>query len=599
MACRAGADAAGQLSRLMAQAQSPFLALRERAVALLASVASVSEDELLRHVYGGLPLAAVRQQLLAPLFGDPRLQRLPDGRWTIRAQPGQRQLSAAAAFTALALTTTGPNPARARVLKIASLRVRGGEVAGRFSALLNPGRRVPRYVLARVGVSAEVLEELPTFEGIFDELERFRGHQPICAQEAQLAWAFLSAEAHRLGRAMAEPLLLDVNELASRLLDVPGKPTLGLIAQRLGLGFTRLEDADEEVRVLSVVSQHLLRSAAERGMHDIGELRSERVTTSPLRKGSTARALPDTPGIYVMHDAQQAPLYVGKARRLRSRMAAYVHRPLGATRRFEGLADAVREVDARTCETDLEALVLEEREIRRLQPRFNTARRQRAPRTWLRLPPQPVDVRGKHARAAARLERVSGPEAGVGDYLGPFRSEAVAEQARRLARSVFELDALRRADRERYVKHVVRAWAFLKGCGDDALAEARRQHAQAVASGDPLHMRLCEQRLRAVRDYDLAAMLLPADPRHAAFAVVRPGPNGVEGFLLQAAVLRGFTTLADDDCQAFAQRLLAPQQPRTASDDVIVVLRWLGAQRSTTRLVALPEDDRVAQRLIA
>jgi len=164
---------------------------------------------------------------------------------------------------------------------------------------------------------------------------------------------------------------------------------------------------------------------------------------------------------------------------------------------------------------------------------------------------------------------------------------------------VFELDALRRADRERYVKHVVRAWAFLKGCGDDALAEARRQHAQAVASGDPLHMRLCEQRLRAVRDYDLAAMLLPADPRHAAFAVVRPGPNGVEGFLLQAAVLRGFTTLADDDCQAFAQRLLAQHQPRTASDDVIVVLRWLGAQHSTTRLVALPEDDRVAQRLIA
>jgi DNA polymerase III epsilon subunit-like protein len=545
-----------------------------------------------------LPLAAVREQLLAPLLGDPRLQRLPDGRWTIPAQPGHRQPISAAAFTALALTTTGPNPDRARVLRIAALHVEHGEAVGRFSALLNPGRRVPRYVLARVGVSAEVLEELPTFEAIFDELERFRGQTPISAQEAQLAWAFLSAEAHRLGRAMAEPLLLDVNELASRLLDVPGKPTLALIAQRLGLGFTRLEDADEEVRVVSVVTQHLLRSASERGMHDIGELRSDRVATSPLRKGSTARALPDTPGIYVMRDAQQAPLYVGKARRLRSRMAAYVHRPLGATRRLEGLANAVQGVDARTCETDLEALVLEEREIRRLQPLFNTARRQRAPRTWLRLPPQPVDV-GKRARAAARLERVSGPEAGVGDYLGPFRSEAVAEQARRLARAVFELDALRRADRKRYVEHVARAWAFLKGSGDDALAEARRQHAHAVASGDPLHMRLCEQRLRAVRDYDLAALLLPADPRHTAFAVVRPGPNGVEGFLLQAAVLTGFTTLAEDDCQAFAQGLQAQQQPRTAPDDVNVVLRWLGAQRSTAHLIALPDDDRVAQHLIA
>jgi DNA polymerase III epsilon subunit-like protein len=583
----------------MAQPESAFLALRERAVALVASAAAVSEDELLRHVYGGLPLAAVRDQLLGPLLGDPRLQRLPDGRWTMPAQPGQPQPIASAAFTALALTTTGPNPARARVLKIAALQVEHGEVVGRFSALLNPGRRVPRYALARVGVGADVLDELPTFEAIFDELERFSGLRPICAQEAQLAWAFLSAEAHRLGRALVEPLLLDVNELANRLLDVPGKLTLGLIAQTLGLGFTRLEDADEEARVVSVVTHHLLRSAAKRGMHDIGELQSDRAPTSPLRKGSTARALPDTPGVYVMHDAQQAPLYVGKARRLRSRMAAYVHRQLGATRRLEGLANAVHGVDARMCETDLEALVLEEREIRRLQPRFNTARQQRAPRAWLRLPPQPVDVRGTRARAAARLERVSGPEAGAGDYLGPFRSEAVAEQARELARAVFELDALRRVDRERYVEQLAYAWAFLNGSGDDALAAARRQHAQAVASGDTLHVRLCEQRLRAVRDYDLAAMLLPADPRHAGFAVVRPGPSGVEGFLLQAAVLTGFTTLADDDCHAFAQRLLAQQQPRTESDDVSVVMRWLGAQRSTARLVALPRDDRVAQQLIA
>src|SRR6202011_1857067 len=61
-----------------------------------------------------------------------------------------------------------------------------------------------------------------------------------------------------------------------------------------------------------------------------------------LRRGQTARSQPDEPGVYVLRDAEQAPLYVGKASRLRSRLAAYVHRPLGVTRRLEGLVGAVQ-----------------------------------------------------------------------------------------------------------------------------------------------------------------------------------------------------------------------------------------------------------------
>jgi len=579
----------------MAHPESPFLALRERAVAFLKSAKVANEDALLGHVYGGAPPAALRERLLAPLRDDPRLHRLAEGQWTLRAPPGRHVSVADAELTALSLTTTGSRPSRARVVRIAALHVRDGDVIERFSALVNPGRRVPRYVLARAGVGPDVLEDQPAFSAILDDLENFLAQRPICAQEVGLVWTFLHAEAHRLGRAFAEPLLLDVNELANRLLDLPGKPTLGLVAQRLGLSFTRLEQVDEEARVISAVVPELLRRAAERGLHELGELRHTPQPTAALRSRATARELPDQPGVYVMRDAQQAPLYVGKARRLRARVAAYVHRPLGATRRLEGLAEAVEGLAAHTCETDLEALVLEDREIRRLQPRFNTVRQQRAPRTWLRLPPQPLDPK----RAPARLELASGPTAGAGDYLGPFRNEGLAESARVLTREVFDLDQLRRHDRQRYVEQLARAWAFLGGSIDDALAQSRAQHALAVSAGDLPAARRWQRRLSAVREYDLAALLLPADPRSARFAVVRPGPSGVEGFVIDHAVLRGFCTLLDGDCEAFARDLLVQDEPRTTPDDTGVVLRWLGAQRPGARLICLPDDALAAADLVA
>jgi hypothetical protein len=88
---------------------------------------------------------------------------------------------------------------------------------------------------------------------------------------------------------------------------------------------------------------------------------------------------------------------------------------------------------------------------------------------------------------------------------------------------------------------------------------------------------------------DLASLLLPADPRVARYAVIRHGPASIEGFLLDRAVLHAWTLFEHDEF-AFAQRLLAPCDPRTTPDDVDVVLRWFGAQRPPARLALLPDD---------
>jgi hypothetical protein len=279
-----------------------------------------------------------------------------------------------------------------------------------------------------------------------------------------------------------------------------------------------------------------------------------------------------------MRDADQTPLYVGKAARLRSRMQAYVHRPLGPTRRLEGLVEAVQAVDTSQCETDVEALVLEDREIRRLQPRFNTVRAQRQPRYWVNLPPQHYSRSGKPL-APPRLELSLGPQANEGRFIGPFRNETLAENARGLAREVFGLDELRRGDPFVYAERLEQAWAFLSG--DRALAEGLARRSLVL--------------LRRVLSFDARNLLLPADPRHARYAVVRPVlARGIEGIRLDAGVVAGVAVLEEGDFTAFAATLLEQVQPRTSLEDSHVVLRWFGAQRPPAHLVHLPEDPLLA-----
>jgi DNA polymerase III epsilon subunit-like protein len=551
----------------MGASEAGFLALRDRAYAFLAQRGPADEVSLLAHVYGGPAPVALRAKLAAPLASDPRLERRQDGTWTVRGQA-----PASERFTALALVTSGPTPGRGRIVRVSALSVQHGQTLERFEVTLNPGKRVPRYVAARLGLEPAALDNLPPFVDVLDDLVSFFGSRPIFAQDARLTWAFVDAEARRVGRTLAEPLLVDANEAATRLLDLESKPTLALVAAHLGIASLRIDRSDEEARILGLVGSRLV--DARGGAVVFGSASAGASTV--LRRGQTSRALPDEPGVYVMRDEQRMPLYVGKARRLRSRVAAYVHRPLGPTRRLEGLVAAVDAVDTTTCATDLEALVLEDRQIRGLSPRFNTVRQQRTPRLWIRRPPWPRPTRHKRQPAAPRLELSLGPSSVDGEFVGPFRNEAAAQRARLLAREVFELDRLRQSDRAEYARRLPLAWAFLNGDSTVAEEVARRRSTRL---------------LRAVLAFDARADLLPADPREDRYAVVRPGPTGIEGFSLERGLLRAWVVLdEDDDISRFAADLLDTVEPYTADEDADVVLRWLGAQRPPARLVWLPPD---------
>ena len=85
--------------------------------------------------------------------------------------------------------------------------------------------------------------------------------------------------------------------------------------------------------------------------------------------------LPESPGVYLWKDGMGKVLYVGKAKRLRSRVRSYVasdHRESVKTR---ALMQQVGALDTIVVPTEAHALVLEANLIKEYKPRFNIALR--------------------------------------------------------------------------------------------------------------------------------------------------------------------------------------------------------------------------------
>ncbi|HJT77101.1 MAG TPA: excinuclease ABC subunit UvrC [Gemmataceae bacterium] len=91
-------------------------------------------------------------------------------------------------------------------------------------------------------------------------------------------------------------------------------------------------------------------------------------TLSPAEK---VKQFPTTPGVYLMKDAQGRVIYIGKAKNLRNRAATYFTKAAAEDRRTADLVPAIADVDFLPAETEVDALLMEARLIKDIQPRFN------------------------------------------------------------------------------------------------------------------------------------------------------------------------------------------------------------------------------------
>ena len=144
------------------------------------------------------------------------------------------------------------------------------------------------------------------------------------------------------------------------------------------------------------------------------------------RIAAYVKTLPDSPGVYRMMDASGAVLYVGKAKSLKKRVAAYA-KTGGHNERISRMIADTAEMLFVTTASETEALLLESNLIKRLKPRYNVSYRddKSFPNILLRQDhPFPQLLKHRGAKSAK------------GVYFGPFASaQAVGRTLNTLQRA--------------------------------------------------------------------------------------------------------------------------------------------------------------------
>jgi excinuclease ABC subunit C len=89
------------------------------------------------------------------------------------------------------------------------------------------------------------------------------------------------------------------------------------------------------------------------------------------RAAAKVREFPQTPGIYLMKDSAGRVIYVGKAKNLRSRAGSYFSKTAAEEMRTSYWINEICDLDYVECESEVDALLMESRLIKDVQPKYN------------------------------------------------------------------------------------------------------------------------------------------------------------------------------------------------------------------------------------
>ena len=136
------------------------------------------------------------------------------------------------------------------------------------------------------------------------------------------------------------------------------------------------------------------------------------------------------PGVYIMKDAQDAVIYVGKARSLKSRLASYFVAQDKATIKTAVLVTKIATFDTIVTANEQEALILESNLIKRYRPRYNVILKDDKRYPVLRL-----DTTSAYPNLT--IVRKMGKDGAL--YFGPYSSARAVHQTIKFINKTFKL----------------------------------------------------------------------------------------------------------------------------------------------------------------
>lgn len=273
-------------------------------------------------------------------------------------------------FAVIDIETTGGKPSQEKITEIGIVKHDGTKEIDRYHTLINPNKQIPPFIVQLTGIDDAMVSDAPQFYEVAKDIVEFTQDCYFVAHNVAFDYGFIQHEFKELGYHYNRKRFCTV-KLSRKLLPGHKSYSLGKLCKSLGINLANHHRALDDALAASKILELLFKE--DGFMEYVRSPREKLLAQTNMSQDliDKLESFPETTGVYYFKNAHNEIIYVGKSNAIRKRI--FTHMYNDKTRKAIVMKEEVTDFDYVETHSEMVALLLENEEIKKLQPKHNRA----------------------------------------------------------------------------------------------------------------------------------------------------------------------------------------------------------------------------------
>ncbi|MGQ8366883.1 exonuclease domain-containing protein [Glaciecola sp. 1036] len=142
-----------------------------------------------------------------------RIQQLRELGFEVQITTAEFAIDPMQPYVVVDIETTGGRANQHKITEIGMVKIINGEVVDQWQSLINPQRKISKFITQLTGIDDEMVSEAPVFEEVADQIENFTKNSIFVAHNVNFDYGFIREEFNRIERIWRRPKLCTVQQM--------------------------------------------------------------------------------------------------------------------------------------------------------------------------------------------------------------------------------------------------------------------------------------------------------------------------------------------------------------------------------------------------
>ncbi|ARI77472.1 PolC-type DNA polymerase III [Halobacillus mangrovi] len=162
--------------------------------------------------------------------------------------------------------TTGLSAVYDKIIELAAVKVKGGEIIDRFESFANPHQSLSQTTIDLTGITDDMVKDAPEIEDVLKDFHSWMENDILVAHNASFDMGFLNAGFQAIGYEKSTNPVIDTLELARLLVPELKNHRLNTLCKKFDIELTQHHRAIYDAEATGYLLWKLLKKAIERGI---------------------------------------------------------------------------------------------------------------------------------------------------------------------------------------------------------------------------------------------------------------------------------------------------------------------------------------------